>query len=233
MKNDSIEKHRRFRVTWLLLAALLVFACTFSTDLNGTTPPSPTQTPYPTYTPYPTNAPAEATQEIATELPATEPPATEPPAQPLPTLAAKPTSTPKPAAKPPKPTATLYVQITGILPIKIIKSDIQVLKVYPTSTTSTGTVNIDIKNNGPAEYNGTVQVRCQGIFFNRGLPNQQLPVVYAKDINIDIGLGTGFIPLDLSVDPVSYSYPMVQCVLGIPNNEDPNPNNNSGVFTIP
>jgi hypothetical protein len=54
-----------------------------------------------------------------------------------------------------------------------------------------------------------------------------------KNIDINIGLGTGFFYTDLVIDPVVYFYPVIQCTIEVPDNRDPDTSNNSGVLNIP
>jgi hypothetical protein len=218
MNSNPVQGSRRLSPLWLAVLISLVLACTLNMPGPGT------PTPYPTYTSYPTYTPMVATQPpvlpTSTELSTLPPPTLPLPTLPPPTQV-PPTLTPKPT-KTPKPTATLSD-----------KSDIEVLNIAPVSTTRADIIYIDIRNNGPVEYKGKVSVVCAGAYFLRSDPTQQIPLSYAEEISIDIGVGTGFFYVNLTVDPISFIYPVIQCIVAVPDNKDPDPNNNTGALGIP
>jgi hypothetical protein len=200
---------RMFLLLWLLLAGV-IFACNLGTPLT----PVPISTvmpvslsPYPTYTTYPTyTPPATATFSL---------PTAEPPIQ---NLTATFTELPPPS---------------GGGSWGIAKSDIEVLKVGASSLTSSANIYVDIRNAGPSEFSGKIHVVCVGTAFTRVPPTTQMSIGSDENIDINIGLGTGFFYTGLVIDPVVYFYPVIQCAIEVPDNRDPDTSNNSSVLNIP
>jgi hypothetical protein len=164
--------------------------------------------------------------------------AADPPLVPTPTLPVTnpPAATPKPPTAtqvPPAATATSGLATMDSGAWIGDQSDIQVLKVWATSLTAPGKIGIDIRNNGPKEFSGSFHVVCTGVSFNRAIPNATIPIASEETVPDDISVGTGFFYTSLEVDPATYSYPVIQCTVGVPDNKDPNPNNNAGATNIP
>lgn len=220
MNIPSFCKSRRHPWLWLSLLTVLAFACTCNLfqALPSATTPSPLPVNNPTYTPYPTY----------TAYPSNEPPAEEAP--PSPTLA------PTQQLPAPQPTST-HTELPpppGGGSWGISKSDIEVLKVASSSTTGPGTLYVDIRNNGPKEFSGELHVGCSGMAYVRSdLSLAPVQPNSNENITITIGLGTGFFYTSLRIDPVSYIYPVIQCVIEVPDDRDPDTSNNSGTLNIP
>lgn len=116
----------------------------------------------------------------------------------------------------------------------IVQSDLELYGVSPVSPVgTTTTVTLDVRNNGPHDYEGSLRVVCVGPGFQRTDPVQVCPpAVVDTSVTILQGVGTGHFNVDLYTSPVCY-YPGVQCSLIVPDNKDPNTGNNQYGFAIP
>ncbi len=113
------------------------------------------------------------------------------------------------------------------------RSDIEVLNVNATSLQAAGKIYIEIRNNGPQEFNGTLRVSCTGTSVMRAKPEVKVPIAAEQNLAQSIGLGTGTISTSLTIDPTVMFYPVIQCIVSVPNGQDPNPANNIGAINIP
>jgi hypothetical protein len=199
----------------LVGAAALACTCTLPLSLK----PTPTETPPPVL--IATLPPPTLTSEPIATLTVTVTPTV--PVTVLPTK----TSVP--------PTITLTVAPPpGGGSWGIVQSDLELYGVSPASAVgTTTTVTLDVRNNGPHDYEGSLRVVCVGPGFVRADPSQSCPpAVVDTSVTILQGVGTGHFNVDLYTSPVCY-YPGVQCSLLVPDNKDPNTGNNQYGFALP
>ncbi len=199
----------------LTIAAALACTCTLPLSLK----PTPTETLPPVL--VATQPPPTVTIEPAATVTVTVTPTVP--------VAVLPTKTNVP------PTITLTVAPPpGGGSSGIAQSDLELYGVSPVSSVgTTTTVTLDVRNNGPHDYEGSLRVVCVGPGFHRTDPVQVCPpAVVDTSVTILQGVGTGHFNVDLFTSPVCY-YPGVQCSLIVPDNKDPNTGNNQYGFAIP
>ena len=221
METDPMATPPRRPPMWLWLVAVLAFACTCNLAGAATQPPP---SPYPTYTPYPTNTPSPSLLETAEQPPAEQPTVGAPAGQ-------------APTKKPPipKPTATTEVPPPppGGGSWGLAKSDIEV-SCEPVSVTRPDIIVLNLKNNGPSGYTGTVTAVIFGASaIHRGDPTVTNTVAFSENLSIEVGIGTIHEYVHYTLDPLTWMYPQITCTVGVPDNRDPNPDNNTGGFVIP
>ncbi len=195
------------------------------------------------------------TSMVSPPLPATFPPTIVVPTE-TPLVAAPPTLTPTPTHTPtltPTPThtptltptpPTTFITTTTSTPTElppppgggfsgIAKSDLEITNIGPVSTTREEKVFVDLKNNGPSAFSGKIRVVCVGYGYMRNDPAQMVPTGSDELIDITIGVGTSFFYPSMIINVPLYSYQPIQCIIEVPDNKDPNPNNNSYTIVIP
>lgn len=127
----------------------------------------------------------------------------------------------------PVPTATLPKPFAS-------GSDVDVLRVGASALEGRDVIYMDIRNNGPNDFTGLVRLVCAGQSKLRDTPYTQERVSQDDYVDVTIYAGlTGTINSTLETDTASYSYPVIQCTISVPNNLDPNPKNNTGATAIP
>jgi hypothetical protein len=86
----------------------------------------------------------------------------------------------------------------------IVQSDLELYGASPVSSVgATTTVTLDVRNNGPSDYQGPVRVVCVGPGFHRTDPVQVCPpAVVDTSVTILQGVGTGPCNVDLYTIPV-------------------------------
>ena len=110
--------------------------------------------------------------------------------------------------------------------------DIAVLRVGVSSQEDWGIVYMDIRNNGPDDFSGTVRILCGGKSKLRDQPYTEASISGQGTTDLSIGAGmTGTIDTTLKPETSSYSYPSIQCAVAVP--KDTNPDNNIGVTSVP
>ncbi len=112
-------------------------------------------------------------------------------------------------------------------------SEIQVLRVGASPQEARAVIYLDIRNNGPEDFTGLVRIVCTGQSKMRDEPYTQARIGREDFVDLTIGAGmTGTINTGVETDTASYSYPLIQCTLSVPNDLDANPKDNSGATSI-
>ncbi len=120
----------------------------------------------------------------------------------------------------PVPTATLPKPAAS-------GADIDVLRLGVSSAEAWGVLYMDIRNNGPEDFQGRVKVVCLGRSQLRDTPYTQASIAREDNIDLLIAHGmAGTINTSLELDTSSYLYPSLQCAIAVPH--DPNSDNNIG-----
>lgn len=115
-------------------------------------------------------------------------------------------------------------------PTPVLTSDLQVMSLNANS----GHVVVQVKNNGPDDFQGTLTVVCTATYFIRGqFPPVPYPTASADKPTVTIADGSS-LGINTSLKVVAaFSYPVIHCVVEVPGSIDPNANNNSGNMAIP
>ncbi len=106
-------------------------------------------------------------------------------------------------------------------------ADIDVLRLGVSSQEALGVLYMDIRNNGPEDFSGRVKVVCLGTSKLRDEPYTQASIGREDVFDLKIAAGmTGTLNTTVEIDTATYTYPSLQCAIGVP--RDPNPDNNIG-----